>query len=303
MVYDVHLEIFEGPLDLLLYLIRKNDLEISEIPIAQITTEYLGYLDIMKELNLEIAGDFLVMASTLMQIKARMLLPAPEADEDEGPDPLEELKAKLLEYQKFKEVSQFLSHKENEFSNVHYRPAPVFEKDDYVLEVSLFDLIEGFRNVLKELPKDVKEIVYQEIPIEQKIREILDLLEGKQFISFLDIFRLQTTRQALVVSFLAVLELIRLKQIIACQPGQFGDIRIYRALEGKPVIPEDGVRETLSGEGELGTADSAEQAPAAASADVQSTAAPAVENGTPQEQSPAVNNEKSPEENNSHGIS
>ncbi|MHB9154162.1 MAG: segregation and condensation protein A, partial [Endomicrobiales bacterium] len=170
MAYDVHLDIFEGPLDLLLYLIKKDDLEIAEIPIAQITSEYLAYLDLMKELNLEVAGEFLVMASTLMQIKARMLLPSQETEEEEGPDPLEELKARLLEYQKYKEVSQLLAHKENEFSQVYYRPAPVFQKDDFSLEVSLFDLMESFRDVLRELPKDVKEIVYKEIPIEEKIR-------------------------------------------------------------------------------------------------------------------------------------
>ena len=109
MNYDVHLELFEGPLDLLLYLIKKSDLEIAEIPIAQITSEYLEYIDLMKELNLDVAGEFLVMASTLMQIKARMLLPSPE--EEEGPDPAEELKARLLEYQKFKEAAKTLSER------------------------------------------------------------------------------------------------------------------------------------------------------------------------------------------------
>src|SRR3989339_1182806 len=155
MTYDVHLDIFEGPLDLLLYLIKKNDLEIAEIPIAHITSEYLSYIDIMKELNLEVAGEFLVMASTLMQIKARMLLPAPETEEEEGPNPLEELKSKLLEYQKFKEAAQILSHKEEYFSSIYYRSAPVFEKDDYALDATLFDLLETFRDIIQELPKDV----------------------------------------------------------------------------------------------------------------------------------------------------
>lgn len=227
MTYDVHLEIFEGPLDLLLYLIKKNDLEIAAIPIAQITSEYSSYIDIMKELNLEIAGEFLVMASTLMQIKARMLLPSPEKEGEDGPDPLEELKARLTEYQKFKEASQILAKREDQFSRIHYRSAPVFQKDDYVLNVSLFDLMEGFRKVLKELPGEVKEIMYQEIPVEEKIREILDLMEGKEFVSFLDILKKQTSRIALVVCFLAVLELIRLKQIIARQAELFDEIRIY----------------------------------------------------------------------------
>jgi segregation and condensation protein A len=265
MAYDVHLEIFEGPLDLLLYLIRKDDLEIAEIPIAQITREYLDYLEVMKELNLEIAGDFLVMASTLMQIKARMLLPAPEPSEEEGPNPLEELKAKLLEYQKFKEVSQLLAQKEIEYAQVHYRPAPVFEKDDYVLEASLFDLIESFRTVLRELPNDVKEILYKEIPIEQKIREILDVMEGKQFVSFADIFKLQTTRQAVIVCFLAVLELVRTRQIMACQAALFDDIRMYRLSEERS-LPETSPTppETISRDGELGTVQEGEASAAPA---------------------------------------
>ncbi|MCX5781764.1 MAG: segregation/condensation protein A [Elusimicrobia bacterium] len=227
--YDVHLEIFEGPFDLLLYLIKKNDLEISEIPIAKITEEYLNYLEAMKTLNLEVAGEFLVMASTLMQIKARMLLPSAELEEVEGP--LGELKARLLEYQKFKEAAKFLSFKENEYSQIYYRPAPVFEKDDFVLEVSLFDLVGSFREVLKELPENIKEIVYKEIPIEEKIREILDLFEGKKFLSVKQIFKTQSSRQALIVSFLAILELIRLKQIIAKQSKLFDEIRIYRVTE------------------------------------------------------------------------
>jgi len=227
--YDVHLEIFEGPFDLLLYLIKKDDLEISEIPIAKITEEYLGYLETMKNLNLEIAGEFLVMASTLMQIKARMLLPQSEEEEEEGP--LGELKARLLEYQKFKEAAKFLNLKENEYSQIYYRPQPVFEKDDFVLDVSIFELVGSFREVLRELPDNVKEIVYKEIPIEEKIREILDLFEHKKYLSVKEIFRLQPSRQALIVSFLAVLELIRLKQIIAKQSDVFDEIRIYRVEE------------------------------------------------------------------------
>ncbi|MBN1622559.1 MAG: segregation/condensation protein A [Endomicrobiales bacterium] len=233
MPYDVHLEIFEGPLDLLLYLIRKSDLEISDIPIAQITQEYLEYIDIMKELNLEIAGEFLVMASTLMQIKTRMLLPSHDAEQEEGDELLEELKSKLLEYQKYKEVARQLGDRESEYQNIYYRPPMIFDKDDYVLDVTLFDLINGFRNVLRELPTNVKEIVYEEIPIEQKIRELLDLLEGKEYLSFKDVLMRESTKIGLILSFLAILELIRLKQIIAKQSQLFGEIRIYRVKEEK----------------------------------------------------------------------
>lgn len=241
MVYDVHLEIFEGPLDLLLYLIRKNDLEIAEIPIAQITSEYLSCLELMKELNLDVAGDFLVMASTLMQIKARMLLPSASSEEEDGPDPLEELKAKLMEYQKFKEVAQVLQQKESETSLIYSRTVPVFEKGDYTLTASLFDLMQSFQSMLRELPTNVKEIVYKEIPIEQKIREILDMLDGREFVSFREILERQKTRHQLIVSFLAILELIRLKQIFARQSQLFDEIRVYRLRETQEnELPLDG---------------------------------------------------------------
>ena len=239
MTYDVHLDMFEGPLDLLLYLIRKNDLEIADIPIAGITAEYLSYLDIMKEFNLEIAGDFLVMASTLMQIKARMLLPSPETEEEDGPDPLEELKARLYEYQKFKEVAQIMGARELECAQFYYRHPPVFDKEDFVLDVSIFDLLDGFRAVLQELPNDIKEIVYKEIPIEEKIREIMDIFEERSFITFSDILQHQRTRHDLVVCFLAILELIRLRQIIGRQSRVFDDIRIYRVGDDHPAPPPE----------------------------------------------------------------
>src|SRR5437762_9764165 len=118
---DVSLEIFEGPLDLLLHLIKKNDLEISDIPIAQITHEYLAYLDLMKDLDLETAGEFLVMASTLMQIKAQMLLPSPEVEPEEGPDPRTELINKLLEYQQYKEAANILGGYNEKAKDTFYR--------------------------------------------------------------------------------------------------------------------------------------------------------------------------------------
>jgi segregation and condensation protein A len=229
MNYNVHLEIFEGPLDLLLYLIRKNDLDIYDIPISQITAEYLEYLDLMKELNLDFASEFLVMAATLMQIKSRMLLPSENTVEDEEEiDPRAELVARLLEYEKYKEAGKILSQKELNEQGVFYRFNPVLNENDFVIDATLFDLIESFRKVFNELPKEVKEIVYEEIPIEQKIREILDLLEGRKYINFTEILKKETTRMGLIVVFLAMLELIRLKQIVARQSKLFGEIRIYR---------------------------------------------------------------------------
>lgn len=240
MDYTVKLEIFEGPLDLLLYLIRKNDLDIYDIPISQITAEYLQYVEVMKMLNLDAVGDFLVMAATLMQIKARMLLPSPETPEEgeEGKDPRAELVAKLVEYQKFKGSTKFFESQEMKQQDIFYREEPQFGEDDYVLGVTLFDLLESFRQVIREAKEEVKEIIYEEIPLEEKIRYILSCLKEKKYITFHQLFHPEEGRLSLIVTFLALLELIRLKQIVARQKEHFGGIRIYRlettdAVEGK----------------------------------------------------------------------
>jgi len=238
MAYDIHLDVFEGPLDLLLHLIKKNDLEISEIKIADITAEYLSYLELMKDLNIEIAGEFLVMASTLMQIKAKTLLPSNDDGED-GEDPFDQLKNRLIEYQKYKEIGKLLSYKAIENSQVYYRPAPVIDKQDFVLDATLFDLMGSFREALTALPEDIKEIMYKEIPIETKIREILDVLEGKQYVSFTEILKMQKSRMALIVCFMAVLELVKSRQIAAKQSELFDEIRIYKIYNEEPEEKEN----------------------------------------------------------------
>ncbi|MCL2335204.1 MAG: segregation/condensation protein A, partial [Endomicrobia bacterium] len=169
----------------------------------------------------------LVMASTLMQIKAKTLLPSESAQDGED-DSFDQLKNRLLEYQKYKEIGKLLSYKAIENSQVYYRPAPVVNKEDFVLDASLFDLMESFRDALKALPESIKEIMYKEIPIEVKIREILDVLEGRQYISFTEILKMQKTRMALIVCFMAVLELVKNRQIAAKQSELFDEIRIYK---------------------------------------------------------------------------
>ncbi len=228
---DVSLEIFEGPLDLLLHLIKKNDLEISDIPIAQITHEYLGYLDLLKDLNLEMAGEFLVMASTLMQIKAQMLLPSPEmTDEETGPDPRAELVNKLMEYQRFKEAAGILSVYNEKAKDIYYRHVPpTFDHEDFMLRATVFDLLSAFKRVLDQAPREVGEILREEITIETKIRELLDRLETKTSLAFEDLFAGAQRRIDLIVTFLALLELIRMKQIVAMQSENFASIRIFRA--------------------------------------------------------------------------
>ncbi|GHT24754.1 segregation and condensation protein A [Endomicrobiia bacterium] len=228
MVYDIHLDTFEGPLDILLHLIKKNDLEINEIKIAEITAEYLTYLDLMQELNIDIAGEFLVMSSTLIQIKARTLIPSNNEKDILEDDSLSFLKNRLFEYQKYKELGRLLSYKIIENSQIYYRPALPINKQDFVLDATIFDLVGSFRTALTRLPENIKEIMCQEIPIETKIREILDVLEGRQYISFNDILRMQETKTALIVCFMAVLELVKNKQIVAKQSELFSEIRIYR---------------------------------------------------------------------------
>lgn len=228
MEYDVHLDTFEGPLDLLLHLVRKTDLEIQEIQVSEITTEYLSYLDTMQNLDLDTAGYFLVMASTLMQIKAKMLHPDNEKDKEDADTELDKIKERLLEYQKYKEVSKLLSNKEQEYSQTYYRPEPVILDHEYEIDATIYDLVKSFQNALKTLPEEVREIMYKEIPIETKIREILDILEGKQYLTFSEIAKIQTSRSAMVVCFMAVLELVKNKQVVAKQSELFEDIRIYR---------------------------------------------------------------------------
>ena len=228
MEYDVHLDTFEGPLDLLLHLVRKTDLEIQEIQVSEITTEYLAYLDTIQNLDLDTAGDFLVMASTLMQIKAKMLHPDNEKDKEDADIELDKIKERLLEYQKYKEVSKLLSNKEQEYSQTYYRPEPVIPEQEYEIDATIYDLVKSFQNALRTLPEEVREIMYKEIPIETKIREILDILEGKQYLTFSEIAKIQTSRSAMVVCFMAVLELVKNKQVVAKQSQLFEDIRIYR---------------------------------------------------------------------------
>lgn len=240
---EVKLDVFEGPLDLLLYLIKKNDLDIYDIPISRITSEYLGVLDLLKDMDLNLAGEYLVMAATLMQIKAKSLLPAPPSDAEEE-DPRTDLVHRLLEYQRFKEVSRHLEQKLQSAKDVHFRGSPVLNDIDYTMEASLFDLLDAFRDVLKNLKPRFREIDTDDIPIEVKIKDVLAFLASRPFATFKEILQRESTRRGLIITFLAVLELIRLRQIAARQTESFGDIRVYHAnalpseLQTEPVAQE-----------------------------------------------------------------
>jgi len=229
--YTVRLEMFEGPLDLLLHLIRKNEINIADIPIALITEQYLDYLKVMKVLNLDIAGEYLLMASTLLHIKSKMLLPSiTEEDEEAGEDPRAELVRRLLEYQKYKEAAVELERRPLVDRDVFMRTSPVDTEgpEEERIEVSLFDLLEVFRKLLeKARPESFHEVSLEPITVEEKIQEILSLLQReKQSVAFHTLFPEEASRQVLVVTFLAILELVKMKLVRLFQMAPFETIRV-----------------------------------------------------------------------------
>lgn len=237
--YSVKIEAFEGPLDLLLHLIRKNEVDIYNIPIATITRQYLDYIDLMKELNLDVAGDFLVMASTLIQIKSKMLLPVTpdeEGESDEEEDPRAELVRRLLEYQKYKEAAMTLGGRELLEREVFARkfPAPelaAVQPEEGPPEVELFELIEAFRRVLSRVPAaTIHEVGAESYTVADCITDVLALLEGKEAIAFEELFQDRLSREYLIATFLAVLELCRLKMVKLSQPHSQASIWIMPAV-------------------------------------------------------------------------
>jgi len=226
----IKLEIFEGPLDLLLYLIKKNHINIEDIKLTVVVDQYIQFLDLMRLLDINIASEYMVMAATLINIKSKMLLPREEEDEVEEVDPREELVQKLLEYQKFKEAATFLKDKECERLKYVSRPQsePIVD-DEFYFEASIFDLINAFKTALKEVPKDIFfEIATDEFTVEEKIHDILHLLLKREQIPLLDLFINTKNKVEIVVVFLSILELIKLREIVAIQKGLFAPIVISR---------------------------------------------------------------------------
>lgn len=239
--YQVRIENFEGPLDLLLHLIKKSEINIYDIPIALIARQYLDYLEAMKELNLAVAGEFLVMAATLLQIKSKMLLPVDETveDEEDGPDPREELVRRLLEYKKFKEAARQLDSQERMWREIYSRtPAPreELESDDQSLDnVGLFDLVDALQGILNRNPgKTLLEIIPDNLTVRDRMNAILEALEGQESVSFASLFEASCHRMVIIVTFLALLELIRLRTARVFQPENFGPILVSRAFSLVP---------------------------------------------------------------------
>ncbi len=234
---QIKLQSFEGPLDLLVHLIKKNQMNVYDIQIAVITKQYLEYLNLLQELNLDVASDFLVMAATLIHIKSKMLLPRPETaagDPGEEEDPRDMLVRRLLEHQKFKAAAELLHDKETLRSAQWGRPDSRIEAiagDDYEpeFEVDLFTLLSAFKQVLeraRERPPVV--LPGEEIPIERRIDQLLERLSETEACGFEDLFDDVATRGDMIVTFLAMLEMIRLKLIRVFQSGGVGAIRIYK---------------------------------------------------------------------------
>jgi segregation and condensation protein A len=233
--YPVRLDNFEGPLDLLLHLIKKHELSIYDIPILTITKQYLEYIDLMQEMNLDVAGEFLVMAATLIHIKSRMLLPrADPTQEDPDEDPREALVRRLLEHQKFKAAAELLHERETLRSAQWTRPdGPIAEiageSPEPEVEVDLFSLITAFRAVVERARQRPK--VYlpsEQIPIEDRIEQLMSMLSETEACGFEDLFADVQSRAGMIVTFLAMLEMIRLKLIRVFQSGSMGPIRVYK---------------------------------------------------------------------------
>jgi segregation and condensation protein A len=236
--YQVKLDAFEGPLDLLLHLIRKNELNIYDIPIALITEQYLGYITLMQDLNLDVAGEFLVMASTLIHIKSRTLLPRPDpTQEDAGleEDPREALVRRLLEHQKYKAAAELLHDRETLRSAQYMRPDErvadaAGEEYEPELEVDLFSLLSAFKGVLERASRRPMVVLPpSQMSIEDRIKQVLGRLSETEACGFEDLFSDgDGSRPFLIVTFLALLEMIRLKLIRVFQSGGAGPIRVYK---------------------------------------------------------------------------
>ena len=255
MTTRVELEIFEGPLDLLLHLIKKNEVSITDIPIATITEQYLATLEVMETLNLDVAGEFLVMAATLVHIKSRMLLPLTEdeEDEEEGADPRAELVRRLLEYQRFKDAADQLEQRELLTRDVFVRssvrmeeiPAPGFR------EVPVFELLTALKRVLDRLPKDVvHEVMLDKVTVREKMTLLLDILRKQGRLLFESLFSSVETRMEVVVTFLAMLELVKVRAIRIFQEESTGPIEIEAATgidEAPAVIAMEDTEEDQHG--------------------------------------------------------
>ncbi|WP_420265335.1 segregation and condensation protein A [Candidatus Magnetominusculus dajiuhuensis] len=235
-VYKIKLDVFEGPLDLLLSLIHKNKIDIYDIPIAFITGQYLQYLTIMKDLNIDVAGEFIVMAATLIHIKSKMLLPAEErVGQEEEEDPRMELVQRLIEYQSYKDAAFSLKEKEAIWENIFSKEpdwaieGAKIQQQPYLIDLSLYDLIKALQCVIDKKPFEIRSITKENLTIKDKIAIITERLElEKDKILFYSFFTDAATKMEVIITFLALLEILRLGLAYAFQDGEFTHIWIRR---------------------------------------------------------------------------
>jgi segregation and condensation protein A len=233
--YKVQLEVFEGPMDLLLHLIRTQEIDIYDIPISEITEQYLEYLKMMKDLNITVAGEFLVMASTLIYIKSRMLLPTdPEtAGDEEIEDPRLELVEQLLEHERFKKAAGMLHDRQIIEDSVWPRGEDEFEQEETeAVSANVFDLVKAFHRMVERYKENILvEVERENITLEEKLAELRKLLSVKKEILFSSFLKKPISRLNLVVTFIAILEMAKLNEVRMRQKGLFEDIRIIKHVE------------------------------------------------------------------------
>ncbi len=239
-MYKIKLQQFEGPLDLLLFFIKRDELDIYNIPISQITKEFMEYLDMMENLNLEIAGDFILMASTLMQIKVRMLLPREKDEKGEEIDPREELVKALLEYKRYKEMTEEFSVLESEQRKVFYRgffKGDEIEKPEelqtLLKNISVYDLLQAFKMAVNKAEEEyVHEIIKVNVTVEEQMNFILDKIKKDRKISFVNLVTGLKEKIRIIVTFIAMLELVKLRKIDLRESESFNDFEIYGLENG-----------------------------------------------------------------------
>ena len=231
--YQIHLEdVFEGPMDLPVHLIKKNEVDIYDIPIALITRQYLEYLEWMKSMSIDFAGDFIVMASTLTHIKSRMLLPAYENEEEDDEDPRSAISRPLIEYLQMKNAAQQLANRDllgdKTFVRAMSPQASAFAVEDKEIQVGIFELIDAFRKILDDMTGEHRVDLYTErISVKERINQIVDILEEKSSVAFDELFRESRTRADVIVTFLALLEMVKLSLLRITQHIQTGVIRVF----------------------------------------------------------------------------
>lgn len=258
--YTVKFEVFEGPLDLLLYLIKKEEVDIYSVNLTKLATQFIEYIEMMREFDLEVAGEFLVMASTLMYIKSRELLPVDQQVQVEGEeddtDPRWELIRQLVEYKKFKDAAAQLqtleARQEGVYPRLPIKPEFAEEKAPVKPEVSIFDLLNAVNSVLKRFEKrdNAREIFEDKWTVSEKIESIIRVLTSRETVRFSELFEDATSRSEVVCTFLALLELIRLKQLVCAQTEAFAEIEIRKSTGVTPIAspsvptPEAGAGES-----------------------------------------------------------